>query len=296
MALTFSFSSKNNEHFATPLDGGAKFLVGKRTLYQGNSGLYNVNITPGIVYDPAGFESAFGFWAWFLYPTSRCESKGSFYCLNTYDRAKFTFGFMQYAAHVPEGDFVVFLRKLLALPGASWYFPRLRLEGNRICYRRDNGILIPLENASSTQGLMDYFNPSLNEIEQQELICSARMVHWAMNDPDHIRVQVETAIDHFRKNMISYAERYELDNVPDKVCLVICDIRHQGRASSSDILAALQTGGNYEKAYANLAGLGAVHYPDRIKTLKNAISDLVSRGILGKKKYSVDAGDFVDMG
>jgi hypothetical protein len=81
---------------------------------------------------------------------------------------------MQYAAHVPNDDFVIFMRKLLSLENAKQYFPRLELQNNRIQYRHDNGTLVQLETDNSTQGLMDYLNPTLNEVDEQELICAAR--------------------------------------------------------------------------------------------------------------------------
>src|SRR2546425_705153 len=102
-----------------------KFIIGYPTRYEGNTGLFNTTINSSIVYNPADYSEQSGFWAHFIYPTARAESKGSFFCLNTYDRAKFTFTFMQFAAHVPDGDFVKFFKKLLALPNGADYFPKL---------------------------------------------------------------------------------------------------------------------------------------------------------------------------
>ncbi len=294
MTINFSFSSINNANYATAQSDGVKFLVGTRTYYQGNTGLFNTRAVPGLIYDPSKYEVEHGFWAWFIYPTAMCESKGSFFCLNTYDRAQFTFSFMQYAAHVPNGDFVKFFKKLLALPNAADYFPKLVLQNGRIYYKaQSTGTLQQLEDDRTTQALMDYLNPGLSEVEQQELICCARFVHWAMNDPMHVKTQVDVAVEHFRSNMKDYARDYNLDNVPDKVCLAICDIRHQGRARSSDILNAMNTGGNYEKAYNNLVNLGITHYTDRIKTLKSSVSNLVAQGKLGTKVYNAGSGEFV---
>jgi len=108
-----------------------KFVIGYRTMYEGNFGLFNTQVTQGLIYNPADYAAGFGFWAYFIHPTAMAESKGSYLCLNTYDRAKFTFSFMQYAAHVPNGDFVIFFRKLLALPNAADYFPRNGTRANR---------------------------------------------------------------------------------------------------------------------------------------------------------------------
>ncbi|OFY65765.1 MAG: hypothetical protein A3H98_10480 [Bacteroidetes bacterium RIFCSPLOWO2_02_FULL_36_8] len=271
----------------------SKFVIGYSTMYQGNTGLFNTTVDSQKVYKPADYESRFGFWSYFIYPTAKAESKGSFSCLNTYDRAKFTFSFMQYAAHVPNGDFVKFLKNLLTLPNAGAYFPKLIIKESRIFYKDQNGTLSRLEDDNSTMPLMNYFNPSLSEIERQELICSARMVHWATNDPEHRRVQVETAIEHFKKNMVEYDKRFELNQIPAKVCQLVCDIRHQGRAKNDRIAAALNTGGDFEVAYRNLLTIGDTNYAERIKTIDSTISELQAKGLFSKK-YNASDNSFID--
>lgn len=294
MAINFIFSQSGTSHFAQVIGSSKpKFLVGKETVYQHTKhGLYNLSIPDGIAYNPADYKKEYGFWAYFIAPTAKAESNNSFVCLNTYDRARFTFSFMQYAAHVPNGDFVKFFKELLALPNAKEYFPKLEVKNNRIFYRESTGALTQLENDQSTEGLMNYLNPSLNQIENQELICAARMVHWAINDAEHRRIQVKIAIEHFRENMKRYAESYNLDGFPDKVCQVICDIRHQGRATSQQIINALNTNGNFELAYTKLLQLGQPLYASRISTVRAAIKNLMDAGIFGKT-YRKSKNDFV---
>ena len=270
-----------------------EFLIGYRTKFQDNFGIYNVNTSPNLVYRPQDFADKFGFWTQFIYPTARAESRGAFMCLNTYDRAKFTFSFMQYAAHVPNGDFVIFLKKLLSLEKGKEYFPRLDLQNGRIHYRHANGTLTQLETHNSTVGLMNYLNPTLNEVEDQELICSARLVHWASNDPTHRAIQVETAIEHFRKNMIAYDRRFNLDGVPANVCQLICDIRHQGRGTNDRIALALNTGDDFETAFSNLCMIGEVNYKARIDTVRRTIEEL-SQGGAFNKKYDRATNTFQD--
>lgn len=270
-----------------------KFIVGSRTMYDGNLGLFNTGIAPGLVYNPADYVSDFGFWAYFIYPTAMAESKGSFLCLNTYDRAKFTFSFMQYAAHVPNGDFVKFFHKLLALPNAADYFPKLILKDLHIFYVGSNGVLKQLESETSTQALMDYLNPGLQEVENQELICSARMVHWASNDAAHRKIQIDTAIQHFKNNMVEYDKRFGLHGVPAKVCQLICDIRHQGRGKNDRIANALNTNGNYDLAFTNLCSIGATNYSQRITTVRSTINKLLIAGIFNKK-YDRSTNSFVN--
>lgn len=300
MPYDFSLSSSvlangRTAHYAK-LNGSTeqKFLFAYRTMYDGNVGLYNTQINTATVYKPGDYLSAFGFWANFIFPTAMAESQGSYSCLNTYDRAKFTFSFMQYAAHVPNGDFVKFFRKLLALPNAAEYFPKLILKDSRIFYKNGNGTLSQLENDLSTQALMDYLNPTLLETENQELICSARMVHWANTDANHRRIQVETAIEHFKNNMVEYDKRFKLNGVPAKVCQMICDIRHQGRGMNDRIANALNTNGNYNLAFTNLCSIGAANYSQRINTVKATINKMLVDGTFNKK-YDSASHSFVDL-
>jgi hypothetical protein len=259
-----------------------RFLIGYKTSYEGNFGLFNTVTNEKCMYYPKDYAEEKGFWAYFIYPTAKAESRGSFFCLNSYDRARFTFGFMQYAAHVPDGDFVMFFKSLLELPNAPDYFPRLILQDGHIFYTNNPGTFFQLEDNTSTVKLMDYLNPSLMEIEHQEQICSARMVHWAMNDPVHRKIQVDSAIDLFRNQMIACNKRFNLDKAPAKVCQLVCDIRHQGRGMNDDIASALNTYGNWDKAYANLLLIGLPNYKCRIDTVKNTISAFLSDGVFNK--------------
>ncbi|MBF4469911.1 hypothetical protein [Flavobacterium sp. HJJ] len=297
MAIDFSITSTVASNGRTAYNAQRinstepKFNFGNKTQYEGNFGLFNTSVSAGQVYNPADYAAKYGFWAYFIYPTAMAESSGSFKCLNTYDRAQFTFSFMQYGAHVPNGDFVKFFRKLLQLPNAADYFPKLVLSNNRIFYK-SNGTLSALENDSTTQPLMDYLNPTLNDIENQELICAARLVHWATNDSKHREIQVGTAIEMYKENMKSYHSRYGLNNAPANVCQMICDIRHQGRAKSDRIALALNTNGNYDKAFSNLCQIGNTNYQTRINTVRSTIKKLTDLGKFSMKYDSV-SGEFV---
>lgn len=271
-----------------------KFVVGYKTWYEENFGLFNTSVDPLLCYKPEDYNAEFDFWAYFIYPTCMAESKGSYFCLNTYDRAKFTFTFMQYAAHVPNGDFVVFFKKILALPKAGDYFPKLKLKDGRIFYVNANGTMNQLEDDLSTDALMNYLNPTLQDIETQELICSARFVHWAKNDAAHRRCQVETAVELMKANMKAYHKRFGLHNVPADVCAVICDIRHQGRAKNDRIAAALATNGDYAKALNNLLQIGSANYSERINTVRRTLNALKAAGLFSKK-YNAQTNSFVNM-
>ncbi|UJB64394.1 hypothetical protein YS110_06355 [Acidovorax sp. YS12] len=281
-----SFSLENGNQYFGRIDG-QRFFIGSRVSYLGGKGIQNLKGAPAQRYDREAFRPAYGFWADFIHPTAWAEG-ALFHTLNTYDRARFTFSFLQFAAHVPNGDFVRYLRALLALPLAQEYFPDLALHGGRVCKVTDNG-LVALESDASTSGLMDYLNPSLEQVEDTEIIQAAKFIHWAQNDPQHRDVQLDVGISLFKSQMLGYAKQYKLDGADDTICLVVADIRHQGRAKSPVIVSALQQ----PKPLDALLKIGELEYRERIRTLKAEISRLTAEGTLGARRYSVEQADFV---
>jgi len=282
-----SFSLEQGNKYFGKIDG-TRFFIGSRVSYEGGKGLLNVSGTSEQKYDRAAFRPIYGFWADFIHPTAMAEG-GLFHTLNTYDRAHFTFSFLQYAAHVPNGDFVVYLRALLKLPLAREYFPDLALNSDRVCRVMDDGGIVALESDTSTALLLDYLNPSLKEIEDTEVIQAAKFIHWAQNDPANRQAQIEVGIAHFKSKMSQYATQYGLNGRDDAICLVVADIRHQGRAKSPAIMAAL----NSSKPLGALLGIGEPKYHERLVVLRREIKSLTSQGTLGTHKYSTTKKDLV---
>lgn len=281
-----SFSLEQGNKYFGKIDG-TRFYIGSRVSYEGGKGLMNVTGTQSQKYDRSQFRATFGFWADFLHPTAMAEG-ALYHTLNTYDRAHFTFSFLQYAAHVPNGDFVVYLRALLQLPLASEYFPDLTFRNGRVCRITDNGI-VALESDISTSPLLDYLNPSVKEIEDTEVIQAARFVHWVQNDAAHRQTQVDVGIAHFKEKMTSYAQQYGLNGADETICLVVADIRHQGRAKSPAIVAALQSANPLNA----LLSIGEPKYHERLVTLRREINALTQDGTFGARKYSTAKKDFI---
>ncbi|KAF0249166.1 MAG: hypothetical protein FD167_1428, partial [bacterium] len=136
-----------------------------------------------------------------------------------------------------------------------------------------------------------YLNPSLGEVEEIEVINSAKFIHWS-KDSKHIDIQVECGVNHIKDAMSDYSRRYDLDGRSDKVCLVVADIRHQGRGKSVEIINALNTSDD-DQAYKNLLEIGEHAYQSRIETLKQTISTMAAQGKFGHKKYSSVQNDFI---
>lgn len=286
--ILFELSNSQGKYFATT--GSTRFYIGSETVYQGRHGLFNTKVADGPIYRPQDYAGQYGFWASFIYPTAMCESKGSFHCLNTYDRAAFTFTFMQFAAHVPNGDFVKYLKELLQLPNARDYFPFLQLRDNHVWYVNTSS-QSQLESGASTTALMKYLNADSATVDHQEVITSARFVHWSQNSAEHRALQVKLGIQLFKDNMREYAVRFNLDGWPDYICLAICDILHQGRAKYSLIHSMLASSTNRETVYNNIVNIGGDLYTDRIRTLKAEIKKLRDGGVFGKV-YDQGSGEF----
>lgn len=189
---------------------------------------------------------------------------------------------------MPNGDFVVYLRALLALPAAADYFPDLAVDNGRICRATDDG-LVALESDLSTEPLLDYLNPTLREVEDTEVIQSAKLVHWAQNDPAHRALQIELGVKLFQDKMARYAQQYRLHGQSDAVCAVVADTRHQGRAKSVVIMAALQQ----PDPLGALLKVGEPKYANRLQTLRREVNRLLQEGTFGRRRYDANLRDFV---
>jgi len=282
----------DGKKFFASVNGGSELYVGRRVPYEGRFGLENSSREEGTPYRAADYVAEFGHWAALLQPTAMAEGRAFFDRLNTYDRARFTFGFLQFAAHVPDGDFVRMLRRLLGLPAAPTYFADLALRDGRVGRRSGSDITL-LETGASTEGLMSYFNPSSADVEPEEVVNAAKMVHWCDHDPMHRRVQVEVGIEQVRAAMKTNHKRYDLGGRSDVTCLLIFDIHHQGRAKVARVREALAAAGGDERAaWEELLEIGVPQYDDRIRTLRRQIESGLAAGTLGRKHYVAASNDF----
>lgn len=279
---------KEQGRYYASVDGEPRFYLGVDVRYGARRGLMNSNNPPGPRYAPEEHEAAHGDWAWYLLPTITCESKGHFTCVNTYDRACFTFGHIQLAAHTPDDNFVVFFREILAERPATAYFPDLTLEGGRIHQRTEAG-LTALESASSTEGLMAYLNATPREVDPLEAERAARLVDWSLRDKSMRDTQVAFSVREQKRKLAAHARKLPLEGVADKLCIVVLDILHQGRGKYTTIRAALTA----DDPFDALLAIGASQYRERVSTLRAVIRDLEARGLVGRKVYDRQSGTFV---
>ncbi len=293
MAIQFSVV-RNGDHFSATADHGQAFPVGGKARYKkvkyglsNDSGYFGSDYARQHLFWAKDFSQAFGFWATFIEPTAICEGQ-SFLSLNTYDDARFTFGFAQFAAHVPGGDFVLWLRDMLGRPEAADYFPDLSLKNGHI-FRG----AVQLETAASTQHLMDYLNPTLGAtIEDAEVLAAARLMHWTVNNAGAQALQVQRMVD-IAHGLVKHADdklKKGLNGKGGDICCVVMDILHQGRGGGTtypQMQAALNTASPFDA----LIEIGATGQPDRVKHLKQIMQ--TARKGLQAKTWSSATANFV---
>lgn len=270
------------------VDGQPRFFLGSDVRYGARRGLMNSANPPGTRYRAEDYETAHGDWAWYLLPTITAESNRYFTCLNTYDSAAFTFGHIQLAAHTPDENFVLLLREMLALPVAESYFPDLTVINGRV-HRITAGGPRALESPQSTAGLMSYFNPNDDKVDDVEAERAARVVDWCVRDTALRDLTVDFAVRQQRRKLAMYANKLPLDGLVDKLCLVVLDILHQGRGKYTTIKSALAANDPFD----SLLAIGATSYAERIATVRAGIRGLEERGKVGLKVYSAAKKDFV---
>jgi DNA-binding HxlR family transcriptional regulator len=271
------------------INGEPRFYIGSDVRYGSRRGLANLYNPQGPLYQPEDWEDDHGPWAWYLYPTIRCESRGFFTCLNTYDRARFTFGHMQLAAHTPDDNFVSILRQMLQLPAARAYFPDLTLVDGRVHRRTDGGTEI-LETGDTTAPLQNYLNPVENAVDDAEADRAARIIDWCVRDPALRELNVRFTVEQQRRKLAYYATRLPLDGLVDKLVLVVLDVLHQGRGGFQSLGRALED----DDPFDALLNIGSSSFRERVATLRLALRELEEQDRIGRRVYSRAEGDFVE--
>ncbi len=295
--LGFDLKKEGRRWYASP--GGRlsdRFYVGRETKNGGYVGLFmSPNEYYGSIYRAEDYIDRYDHWAQLMELTGYCESKNHFNLVNTYDSAKFTFGFYQLAAHTAHDNLILLFRKLMELPNSSEYFPELALCDGCLHRVNEDGGLTNLEVESKTgpggrwqlQRFMDFLNAKRLEHDMQEVLQSARLIHWANEDRSMRELQVEIACNILQTKMERYARWYDLDGKSDIICALIADIHHQGRAVKNRVKAALRSASPEKK----LITINS-RYKGRIADLRFKLEVMKSKGLLGKKVYDAGLNEF----
>lgn len=280
---------------------GQQFLVGSE-VNQPGKGFHGIHVPVSAYWGPEfkaeDYLADLDHWACLLEATGYCESKNRFALVNTYDRAKFTFGFYQLAAHTPRDNLILLFRALAGLPAFKDYFPELKIKDGRLARVDQDGGVTDLEaemntgpdGESNLQLFMNYLNPNRKLIDEQEILHAARLIHWTINDPKARLTQVRVSADILQKKMAQrHHPKLGLDGRSDVICTILCDILHQGRASYAELRTVLQAANPTEA----LLTFKDSDYRTRNRALRTAIDRSVAAGKLGTRTYSAAANGFV---
>ena len=287
---------KSTRWTATPDDGGAAFLVGQTVPFKDGDGphrgLYQTRVLdeiPALYYDRTAAAAELGLWAHFIWPTVVAESAGGHHLMiNTYDRARFTFGFYQLAAHTPGDNLILLFRELLTLPKAKDYFPDLTLESGKV-HRIEGSKRKSLEVVTNVHrpngkfedqivGFMTYLNPDTGNAGEIEAANAARLMHWLMNDPLAVAASVRVAAAIMRGKVKRHATAFKLAGRDPRLAIWVSDIRHQGRGGPTPIKAALAEP-TLKAQLAALAKIGADKYAARCASVKASVKTLTDEGV-----------------
>ena len=243
-------------------------------------------------YDRNAAMGIHGRLAQIIWPTVMAESDGYFARLNSYDRAAFTFGCYQAAAHTPDENLIVLFRTLLALPSATRFFPDLTLvkDGEqvpRVHRKLPDGSVRSLETArrvtrpngvieTQLADFMQYLNADPTRVDDAERTATARLLLWCRLEEAR-NAQVRHATATARRKISSTMRRVGAFTGSDwREVVWVNDIRHQGRGGFQTIAQAFEGGNVLER----LAAIGADRYPGRIETVRDCIRTLESEDIL----------------
>jgi len=276
------------------------FYVGRETKDDANQyyGIFQkTNEYYGSKFNHADHIATLDQWVYLLYATGYCESKNFFNVFNTYDRAKFTYGFYQLAAHTPKDNLILLFRRLIGLDLAKQYFPELTLIDGKLHRVNEDGGSTNLETVMQTgpnggdqlQLFMNYLNPNRKPIEEQEVLQVARLMHWTVNDPAIRQLQVMVAGEILQDKMSRrYSQWYPLHGKSDTICALIADIHHQGRAKREKVKDALSSS-DPENALFSVNP----NYASREADLRHVVNELKAAGKLGQKRYDAANNEFI---
>ncbi|MFA0813029.1 hypothetical protein [Microbulbifer epialgicus] len=278
-------------------DSGNKFYIGHETSKGNYIGLFSkTDEYYGPKYCAKDYYGQYDHWSQIMELIGYCESKNYFNIINTYDSAKFTFGFFQFAAHTPNDNLILLIKSLYDLPKFNDYFPELEMHDGKLYRTKSDGGRTNLEiemesgprNRRQLQYFMNYLNAKLRDHDTQEVLQSARLIHWSNNDIEARNLQVDTANNILQKKMQSrYSRWYNLDGEKDVICALVADIHHQGRASKAKVKLALKSKNKIDR----LININQ-NYQGRISDLKNILGRMVDNGQLGKKVYDAGLNEF----
>lgn len=271
------------KYSVTNLDTGVTSFAGRVQKYKSRRGLSR--ISDKLRYDRFAAGRKIGAWAHFMWPSVMAESNGYYISINAWDRAHFTWGFYQLAAHTPRDNLILLMRELLTLPAAKRFFPDLTLLGGKVAQITDAGP-ISLEREQEVQvgdgtemqivDFMAYLNPSSFRLDEREVVNAAKFATWAGEDEAMRDTTVSVSVAIMKKKIRARAATFNLFGRRPELAIWISDMFHQGRGSVSQAKAALAlpTFADQLDALSRIDTTG--QHAARLKTVRESVEVLLT--------------------
>jgi hypothetical protein len=234
-------------YFVLDEDTGETFFAGKVLKYRSRRGLSRSSTL--LEYDRFDSEQQMGAWAHFIWPTVMAESNGRYISINAWDRAHFTWGFYQLAAHTARDNLILLMRELVQLPSAARYFPDLTLVDGKVARKTASGTISLEREQQVTVGdgietqlpdFMAYLNPSSFRVDEGEVLTAAKFAGWALEDKAMRDATVRVSVAIMKRKIKARAGTFGLIGKRPELAIWISDMFHHGRGSTSQAKAALE--------------------------------------------------------
>ncbi|WP_051044864.1 hypothetical protein [Methylobacterium sp. B1] len=299
VAATFTIKPGNEpqapgtKFSATDSRSGQAFYVGRIAVYGSRRGLSRRS--DAIIYDRQKAAERFGEWAHFIWPSALAESGGQEIVINAWDRAQFTWGFYQLAAHTPDDNLILLMRELVKLNSAPTFFPDLGLDDDgRLTQRTATGAIslettetVPVGRGTEKQlvAFMRYLNPSSTRFDEQEAVTAAKFIAWASEDPEMLATTTQVSIAIMKRKVKRWATTLGLMGRRPELAIWVSDIVHQGRGTKALMQAAL----GQDTFQEQLDALGAIdttgEFGSRRDTVREAVGKLIAERRFEKVKF-----------
>jgi hypothetical protein len=171
-----------------------------------------VNNSHEILFNPSKWNKKYKYWTELIYPTAYAESSSDFTAMNFWDKAGFTPGFIQLAAHTAD-DLIPFMKQLInELPQESHkFFPELKVVNGKLSFVSGQSYRSlevrhpapdPLPKDLVNRGLfVGYFNRNRKRIGEEEKQAAARWLIWTLTSPNMRKLQVEASIQNMKVSL-----------------------------------------------------------------------------------------------
>lgn len=290
--------AKGTKYYVVNAATGERSYAGKVHTYGSRRGISRASNL--LRYDRFEFENEVGAWSHFLWPTVMAESGGRYISINAWDRAHFTWGFYQLAAHTARDNLILLMRELVQLPSCQEYFPDLTLHNGQVAkivdgqpktLEREVDVAVGSWVETQIPDFMKYLNPDSRRVDEREVLSAAKFALWAINDPAMRQKTVEVSVDIMKRKLRHRAKMFGLFGKRLELAIWVSDMFHHGRGSRSQVRAALKLN-SFEKQLNALSKIDTTgKHAARLKNVKTYVEKLIDEGRFDGQVLG--SGDFV---